>query len=301
MFLVCVFSLNSTVLSQVGSDSKTITDPQADFLNPPESAKPGVLWMWMGSNTSKEGITKGLEALKKEGFNRTTMFSLADIITPWSGVIGKSPTPVIISWTEPWWKLARFAAEESKRLGMDFGMYNGAGYQSSGGVWITPELSMQEICWSQQKVEGNNHVSIALERPQVDPHANQYFPVYDIDSGKADYPVIPARKTYYKEIAVLALRANGTVAEGQVLNLTDKIQPDGRLDWDAPAGEWAIYRFGYTTRGTLIQPAQWQATGFGCDKMSEKVVDFHMDHIMGEIQIYCSSCIGNKCVISERP
>ncbi len=26
------------------------TDPEKDFLNPPESAKPGVMWMWMGSN-----------------------------------------------------------------------------------------------------------------------------------------------------------------------------------------------------------------------------------------------------------
>src|SRR5882757_1946665 len=34
------------------------------FLHPPESAKPGMLWMWMGSNISREGITKDLEALK---------------------------------------------------------------------------------------------------------------------------------------------------------------------------------------------------------------------------------------------
>ena len=40
--------------------------PQQLFLNPPESAKPGVLWMWMGANVSKKGITKDLEALKEE-------------------------------------------------------------------------------------------------------------------------------------------------------------------------------------------------------------------------------------------
>ncbi len=283
---------NLVAFSQIKSNSQNSNNPQSIFINPPESAKPGVLWMWMGSNISKEGITKDLEALKKEGFNGTTMFSLADITTPWSGVIGNRTTPDIISWTEPWWKLVRFAAEESKRLGMDFGMYNGAGYESSGGVWITPELSMQQICWSQHNVAGNEHVRIALDRPQVDPHANQYFPVYDIDSGKAGYPIIPARKTYYRDIAVLALPANGRVAEGQVINLTDKMQPDGHLEWDAPAGEWKIYRFGHTTRGTLIQPAQWQATGFECDKMSEKAVNFHMDHIIGEIQKHLGDLIG---------
>ncbi len=111
---------------------------EAVFRHPPEAAKPGVLWMWMGANMSKAGITKDLEALKKEGFNRTTMFSLADVTTPWACDIGKSPTPDLIAWTEPWWQLVRHAAEESKRLGMDFGMFNGPGYESSGGVWITP-------------------------------------------------------------------------------------------------------------------------------------------------------------------
>lgn len=36
----------------------------------------------MGSNISREGITRDLEALKAAGFNRTTMFSLADATTP---------------------------------------------------------------------------------------------------------------------------------------------------------------------------------------------------------------------------
>ena len=79
----------------------------------------------MGSNISKSGITKDLEALKAQGFNRTTMFSLADVTTPWAGYILKSPTPEIISWTEPWWTMVRHAALESKRLAMDFGMFNG--------------------------------------------------------------------------------------------------------------------------------------------------------------------------------
>jgi len=91
------------------------------FAYPPESAKPGVLWMWMGCNLSSNGITRDLEALKDAEFNRTTMFSLADVTTPWAGEIGNSPTPEIISWTEPWWKLVRHAALESKRFRMDFG------------------------------------------------------------------------------------------------------------------------------------------------------------------------------------
>ena len=291
-FLMLFISVKS--ISQQEKETNTIqyNNPAKVFLNPPESAKPGVLWMWMGNNLSKAGITKDLEALKKEGFNRTTMFSLADITTPWAGVIGKSPTPEIVSWTEPWWKLVRFAAEESKRLGLDFGMYNGAGYESSGGTWITPELSMQEICWSQNKVNGNTQVSIQLQQPQVDARGHTPYPIFNGETGLVEIPEVAARKTYYEDISVLALPASGVVDKKDVKDLSSNMQPDGKLTWDAPAGEWIIYRFGHTTTGTYIQPAQWKATGLECDKMSAKAVGFHIDHVISEIKKHLAGLIG---------
>lgn len=268
--------------------SAILADPEQAFLNPPETAKPGVLWMWMGCNLSREGITRDLEALKEAGYNRTTMFSLADVTTPWAGEINNSPTPEIISWTEPWWKLVRHAALESKRLGMDFGMFNGPSYESSGGPWITPELSMQEVCFSQTPVSGPGKVALNLPQPVVDPRAVQQFPVFNPNTGHVEKPEIPERKTYYRDVAVLALPASGVVAKDQVIDLT------GKKEWNAPAGNWIVYCFGHTTMGTLIQPAQWKATGFECDKMSVEAVTFHMNHVIGEIKKHLGDLIGTS-------
>lgn len=265
--------------------------PRADeldqvFAKPPESAKPGVLWMWMGCNLSAKGITRDLEALKKAGFNRTTMFSLADVTTPWAGEIGNSPTPDIVAWTEPWWKLVRHAALESKRLGMDFGMHNCAGYESSGGPWIPAELSMQEVCFSQTRVSGPGKVALNLPRPTVDPRAVQPFPVFNPNTGKVEKPEIPERNTYYRDIAVLAMPVTGVVPRDRVIDLT------GKREWNPPAGDWIVYRFGHTTMGALIQPAQWKATGLECDKMSVEAVTFHMKHVIGEIRKHLGDLIG---------
>jgi hypothetical protein len=269
------------------------TDLESYFTNPPESAKPGVLWMWMGSNISKSGITKDLEALKKAGFNRTTMFSLSDVCTPWTGEIGKSPTPEIIAWTEPWWKMVRHAAEESKRLNMDFGMFNGPSYGTSGGVWITPELSMQELCWSQSEViQGKGTTNITLNRPQVDPRGKLLWPILNPENGLVENPIIEARKAYYKDVSVLALPAEGIVKKENVIDLSSKMSPDGKLTCDLPSGNWKIYRFGHTTMGALIQPAQWKATGLECDKMSIEAVNFHMDHVINEIKSHLGDLIG---------
>lgn len=267
-------------------------DPCKVFINPPEDAKPGVLWMWMGSNITKEGITRDLEALKRAGFNRTTMFHLSDITTSLSVEIGNRPGPEIISRTEPWWEMVRFASEESKRLGMDFGMHNCPGYETSGGTWISPEHSMQDLIWSKQEITGPGMVELLLKKPETDIRSTNYIPFINRETGIAERPEIPERKTYYKDIAVIAVPLKHDVAAKDVINVTNLMQADGTLKWDAPSGRWVVYRFGHTTTGSLIFPAQWQATGFECDKMSQEAVDYHLDYIISEIKANLGDLIG---------
>jgi len=291
-FLVLIANIASSQTAKKPNLPQQKNDPAFVFNNPPDDAKPGVLWMWMGSNVSQQGITKDLEALKAEGFSTAIMSTLADVTMPWGGVIKKSPTPDIVGWTEPWWKLVRFATEEAKRLHMTLGIYNCPGYEASGGPWVTPELSMQEVCFSSKKVKGDTHVNVKLDKPTVSPRSNMRFPVYNQETGLVEYPVIDARNKYYKDIAVLAMPATGIVSKDSIIDLTAKIDTNGNLKWDAPAGNWIIYRFGHTTTGALIQPAQPQATGLECDKMSAVAVSFQMDHMIGEIKKHLGDLTG---------
>ncbi|MGZ3874137.1 MAG: glycosyl hydrolase, partial [Mucilaginibacter sp.] len=293
LFLISVSPVTIAQQKKKAPVTPPVITPEQLFLHPPGSAKPGVLWMWMGANVSKTGITKDLEALKEEGFNSTTMISLADITSPWGVPIAKDPTPEVIAWTEPWWNLVKHAANESKRLGMTMGLFNGAGYATSGGVWITPELSMQQLCWSQKTVSGKKgRQEIELDKPKVDLHANARFPTYNPKNGKVEVPEIPERKTYYDDIAVIAMPAKDTVSKKNILDLTGLMTPDGKLEWNAPDGDWIIYRFGHTLLGEKGQPAQWQASGFECDKMSQKAVEFHLDHVIGEIKGHLGDLVG---------
>ncbi len=49
------------------------------------------------------------------------------------------------------------------------------------------------------------------------------------------------------------------VAAGDVLDLTGKFS-DGRLNWDVPAGQWLVLRFGYTLNGARVSTSsgEWQ-------------------------------------------
>lgn len=181
------------------ASSDPTNDDSWSFLSPPDSARPYVLWMWMGCNVSKPGITKDLQAMKDAGLGRATIFSLADSTIPWAAAIGKSPTSEIVAFTDPWWEMVRHAASEAQRLGLELILHNCAGYESSGGPWITPELSMQEVVWSKTDVRGNTHFKGLLKKPTVDLHPHAQFPqVYMPDLGRVDIPIVKARETYYK-------------------------------------------------------------------------------------------------------
>lgn len=261
-------------------------DPEQVFRNPPEIAKPGVWWHWMGSNVSKEGITRDLEALKSAGYSSATIFGLADVCTPWAGEILNSPTAGLLAFTDPWWQLVRHAAAEGRRLDFDVGVHNCPGYESSGGPWITPELSMQEVIFSQTPVNGTARITLDLPQPTVDPRSTMQFPVFNPESGKVERPEIPSRKSFYRDIAMLALPADGPVRLEQIIDLT------GHIEWEPPAGGWILYRFGYTTQGKLVQPSQWKAGGLECDKMSVAAVEFHMGHVLGDMKRNLGDLVG---------
>lgn len=263
------------------------------FPRSPDSARPYVLWMWMGHNISASGITLDLEAMKEAGIGGATIFSLADTVIPWAGAILKSPTPEVVAFTDPWWALVRHAAQECERLGLELILHNCAGYESSGGVWITPELSMQEVIWSERQHTGGTPLRGKLKRAEVDPHPHALFPdCYIPSEGKVGVPVVEARKTYYRDIAVLAVPAEGTAAKEQILDISHTMNEDGEIDWTAPPGHWTVYRFGHTTTGAMIQPAAWDAMGLECDKMSKEAVTFHVQHVLGEMKKHLGDQMG---------
>ena len=284
LFAICLVTLNPF---DVRAD--TLEDV---FTDPPAASRPQVYWFWMGSNVSSNGITRDLEALKAEGFGGTTMCNLADVCTPWAGIISNSPTPGIIAYSsDSWWNLVRYAAMESKRLGLEFGMHNCAGYETSGGPWITPERSMQQVVWTETHVTGLCTFDGVLPRPKPDIHADEAYPVY-APGGTLGKPEVPGRINYFCDIAVLALPVDGVVPIEKVLNLSAKMDAGGHLTWDVPPGNWVIYRFGHTTTGMMLQPCQWDAMGLECDKMSQVAVEFQMRHLLRDVKQHLGDLMG---------
>lgn len=246
----------------------------------------------MGCNVTKTGITRDLEAFQQAGIGMATIFGMADVCSPWAAHIENSPTDGLIAFTAPWWELVRHAAIEGKRLGIDVGLHNCPGYTSTGGPWIRPEMAMQQIFQSETRVDGGVAFEGVLPRANVDPRGDMLFPMVNKQNGVLEKPVIAARTNYWRDIAVLAVPAEGVITKDQVIDLTERMDPTGRLGWTPPSGKWIIYRFGHTTMGALTQPNQWETLGLECDKMSEQAITFHLQHVIGALKEHLGPLVG---------
>ena len=425
----------------LGDGNERLQTAQQAFSNPPDGAWPWVYWYGVNGNITREGITADLEAMHRVGI-RGAIYMEVDQHIPNGPVRFLSPE---------WREMMQHALREAARLGITLNMNNDAGWAGSGGPWITPELSMQMVVWSETALRGRRHFNGVLAQPKtvqgyyrdiavlafptpsgegvrmadcspqitsgadrksfdgsaklmdgnpgtvallppVPPGQPQYLNIefaepftaqsltvaVDVwDSGMAgslkaelqvsedgqayktirekklywpvssvNFPKVSAR--YYRLVLSPADMSGNTpfgvyskgiplgevelhaglriedipgkaaylrqdawtdsqdefsgepvvpeemvVRRGQVMNLTDKIDHHGRLDWDVPPGRWTVLRFGHTSTGSTNDPPPKEGFGLECDKLSKKAIEVQFAALVGKL-LADQSAIGTK-------
>ena len=432
--------LKNTILSSTGLivlprlffSEESLSDYPADelvqgFLNPPASARPQAFWMWMNGHITKKGITLDLEAMKKMGIAGAFIYNTGT---------GIPKGPVDYGSSE-WDEILVHAMAEAKRLGLELFLHNSPGFSSTGGPWVTPEMSMQQLVWSEILVHSNGSIDVQLPQPykkldyykdafviaypslivekalmkdkvlrillnkkevnkavlqDIEPgskiefngttdtpatlllefagsiearaititrHKEQFDNVYEgtydnpptfflessddgiqfqnicvinmpllrfMDApGAKSFSVVKAK--YFRlstrqqtSIAGVELhtgpRLNGWPAKinftdqenipdnqeikneliidpSKVINITDKLQSNDKLTWNAPAGTWTILRIGHTCTGAKSAGAPGSAHGLEIDKFSKEAVNFYfntfLDKLFGKLKPFINS------------
>src|SRR6266702_2190082 len=81
-------------------------------------------------------------------------------------------------------------------------------------------------------------------------------------------------------LATPTFTAQDAISKNDVIDLTNKMRPDGTLDWTPPAGHWVILRFGYSLLGITNHPAEKEATGLEVDKLNAPYVRHYMNNYL---------------------
>ncbi len=271
---------------------------EAAFVHPPDEARPGVYWYFMDGNRTREGMTRDLEAMKAAGMGHAIYLEV-DVGVP------RGPIDFL---SKPWRELFVHAVREAERLGMEIILGSGPGWAGSGGPWVKPEQSMQHLTGQPVIVEGPAPFTGAL--PVAPPHRPFFgevpeelkeawqtyyrdvavlaFPagpepgVEDIEEKalvyRAPYSSQPGVKPFLEVLADYPADPPGAVIDaGQILDLTDRLRPDGALDWQIPEGRWIVLRLVSRNNGASSRPAPLPGVGFECDKFDAAALDAHFE------------------------
>jgi hypothetical protein len=298
-----LFAAVGTILFHTAVGADALRD---GFVQPPDSARPWVYWFIMDGNLSREGITRDLEAMKVAGIGGVVIMEVN---------VGIPRGPVEFM-SEEWCQLFKHAVEEAERLGLEITLNAGPGWTGSGGPWVKAEQSMQHLVASVTEATGPARFDSILTLPEPRPPyfgesglpeeilqarkdfyadvAVLAFPrveaslVANIDEKalyvREPYTSKPGVKPYLPAPASHPpLPSGSAIPMNEIVDLTDRLQPDGRLDWDIPAEEWTILRFGRRNTGANTRPAPLLGLGFESDKFDRAALEAHFDAFIGKL------------------
>lgn len=221
---------------------------EQSFKNPPASAQAWCYWWWLNGLASKEGITRDFEEMKKQGISGALLFDAE------TGGQGVPHGPVFMS--PEWRELFKFAVSEADRLGIIL-TANICRTWNAGGPWVTPEHGIKKITYCARQFNGPGKADIVL-------------------------PKFLGRVRYYRDIAVLACPLPDGFSgktevwqRDQIVDLTQFMDAEGRLVWDAPDGNWSILRIGFQANGMRVSKNEHASAGLEIDPMSAEAMDLH--------------------------
>jgi hypothetical protein len=106
-------------------------------------------WWWLNGHTSKDAITKELEAMKDRHFHGAMVFDAGGQNERGNKNIPQGP----LFGSKEWNELFVFALDEAKRLGLELGFNIMSGW-NLGGPCITPEYAAKKLVFTETKVKG---------------------------------------------------------------------------------------------------------------------------------------------------
>lgn len=283
-------------------------DPlKAAFVHPPDSARPGVYWYFMDGNLTAASMTKDLESMKKAGIGNLVFLEVN------VGV----PRGKVDFLSDEWQSLFKHAVREAERLGIEITLGSGPGWTGSGGPWVQAGESMQHLVSSTTTVTGDNKQPVTLPVPlpkppyfgegNFTPELKKQWDDFYTDVAVLAFPAqtvmkkiegIDEKALYYrapyssvKDVKQFLpsftsypdLPAASVIPYNQVIDLTDKLNPDGTLNWKVPPGKWTIMRFGSRNNGAVTRPAPMPGVGFECDKFDTVALNHHLDQYIGKL------------------
>ena len=210
---------------------------QQHFDSPVDADKPWAYWWWVNGNVTKESITRDMEELKAKGFGGLLMFdsrNYHDYHLP--------PPPPPTEYLDPQWrKLLRYSIAEADRLGLRMSINLSRSAGALDGPWSVGDNAPKKLIWTAAEVNGPRSVTCSLAKQEK----TWDIAVIAVKHAAADNaPGAASDKVAFAgEWQDMRADVKSGVQVAEVVDVTKKVDEQGVLHWEAPAGRWTLLRF----------------------------------------------------------
>jgi hypothetical protein len=80
----------------------------------------------------------------------------------------------------------------------------------------------------------------------------------------------------YESVPTPPTPSSSIIRNSDIVDLTAKMNKDGTLNWEVPAGSWTVLRLGYSLTGAKNRPAVPSGLGYEADKLSRKHTESYL-------------------------
>ncbi|CAH0997491.1 hypothetical protein EMA8858_03624 [Emticicia aquatica] len=233
-----------------------------------QQSKPWSRWWWEGNAVNPKDLTYNMENYQKVGLGGLE-------ITPIYGVKGYESQ--FIDFLSPKWvEMFKHTLKEGTRLGMGIDLANASGWPF-GGRWVTPEDACKYVAhktYSLKEGETLNEKIIFTQTPLL-----RYVLPKKTEIGALKYPI--SANDNLQELAIDQVRFEKPLPlqtlmaysdKGEIINLTEKVSREGKLDWQAPTGKWTLYAIFQGWHGKMVERAGPGGEGDVIDHFSAKAI-----------------------------
>lgn len=249
--------------------------PQPGWPAITKESKPWSRWWWMGSSVNPTDLKAAMEAYSKAGLGGLE-------ITPIYGVHGYEDK--FVKFLSPKWvDNFKNTLQEGKRLdlGIDLAMASGWPF---GGLWVTPEDACKYMSVQSYALKGGEQLQekiTMIQKPMIRTISRKYLEISQLKypvSANADslqnWAVEQVRYPIPMPLQTLMAYSD----KKEILNLTTKVDADGKLDWTAPAGNWKLYAVFEGWHGKMVERAGPGGEGDVIDHFSATAIDNYLGH-----------------------
>ena len=216
---------------------------QEAFRRPPDAVKPWAYWWWIKGNVDEASITHDLEAMKRKGFAGLLMFDARGYHED-----HVPPPPSRMDFMSPEWRrMLRFAMTEADRLGLQMSVNLSSCAGALKGPWEVGDDAPKKLIWTSAEVQGPKCLQCELAREGEDRR-------WDVALLAARHDGQAGAKTSAGAAASEAVSLSDAWQDVQdkptskspvveVVDISGKVDANGRLTWDVPEGRWTLVRF----------------------------------------------------------